>query len=222
MNLDFDLEVGAIDKLDNSKNLYELLDVDKRANTLTIKAAYLKQKQMYAKNALALYSLCDDQANDQVLSELEKAYSVLSCDFAREDYDRELDGSTKIVRVETKKISTRKQTPECRTKSISYSGQDKGRQYDRIGQECGFGTGEQLKSFRAWLGIELQEVQHVTKISYTTLESIENESFQLLPDIVYVKGFLRTCLRYYGLPKSEEFEKLFMERLKNWKQTSNQ
>ena len=36
----------------------------------------------------------------------------------------------------------------------------------------------------------------------------------MLPDIVYVKGFVRTCLRYYKIPNKEEFEKLFMERYK--------
>ena len=85
-------------------------------------------------------------------------------------------------------------------------------QFDTLGREFGPGSGKQLRSFRKWLdllGIELEEVQQVTKISPQILRSIENESFQLLPDIVYVKGFVRTCLRYYKIPNKEEFEKLF-------------
>ncbi len=217
MNLDFELQVGNIENLDTNKNFYELLEVDQKATSLTIKNAFIKQKQMYNRNALALYSLSDKPSNDQVLSQLEEAYNTLSCEFAREDYDRELNGFSKNAHTSTKTKLT-----VSKVKSESYSVIDRESQYDLYGDQFGFGSGEQLKSFRAWLGIELQEVQQVTKISYTTLESIENESFQLLPDIVYVRGFLRTCLRYYGLPKREEFEKLFMERLKNWKQTSNQ
>ena len=222
MNLDFNLEADTIETLDNSKNLYEILDIDQNANALTIKNAYIRQKQMYDRNALALYSLSDDKANNQVLSELEEAYNTLSCEFAREDYDKKLNKPSKSVKVKAKHIPSKEKNAPKTKKTTSYSTEEKTSQYDLLGGKYGFGSGEQLKSFRAWLGIELQEVQQVTKISHTTLESIENEAFQLLPDIVYVRGFLRTCLRYYGLPKREEFEKLFMERFKNWKQTSNQ
>ena len=217
MNWDVSLNAEPLDQIKIDKNLYEILGVDQNANHLTIKDAYLRQKQTFERNSLALYSISNPQTDSKLLEEIDHAYEVLSCSFAKENYDKELSGGASIM----SHISSHsvKKTNFRSTEGLS---KDAAMQFDTLGREFGPGSGKQLRSFRKWLGIELEEVQQVTKISPQILRSIENESFQLLPDIVYVKGFVRTCLRYYKIPNKEEFEKLFTERYKNWKQTSNQ
>ena len=221
MNLDFSLEIDSLDKVENHKTLYEILDIPRSATTYEVKQAYIKQTQIHNRNSLALYSLTDEAANNKSVETIEHAFSILSCDFSRERYDKELRGETLCTTVPNK-TTTSSVTSILPEKRVVRSQDELMSYFDALSDEHGLGTGSQLKSFREWLGLDIQEVQQVTKISYTNLTSIENESFQLLPDIVYVRGFLRNCLRYYGLPETGEFEKSFMERFTKWKQTSNQ
>src|SRR5260370_6320918 len=47
--------------------------------------------------------------------------------------------------------------------------------------------------------IELAQAEHATKIRGKYLRAIEDEQFELLPSVTYVKGFLRTYADYLGL-----------------------
>ena len=198
MTSDFNLNIETIDQLDKKTSHYELLGVEKSANSFEIKRAFIKQKQMHDRNSLALYSLTDDEMNKKALDRLMQAYNVLSCDLSRENYDRELAGKPRAKHVEHKFV--RKDLSSSEAKNEKFSQLEKIEHFDGLAKLHGLGSGQQMKSFRKWLGIEIQELQHVTKISHANLQSIENESFQLLPDVVYVKGFLRCCFKYYGLP----------------------
>ena len=216
MNLDFDLKADLLEFESHQQNFYELLGVDKDANALAIKEGYLKQKQIYDKNALALYSLSSDSDRECALNDIESAYATLKCDYLKQEYDRK----TFKQDVESTKELTH-EASQSDVKNRYLPNTEKEYYFDTLASKHTYGTGMQIKSFREWLGIELQEVQRVTRISPVVLEAIENESFHLLPNIVYVKSFLRSLLRYYGLQNSGKYEKIFMERLKNWKLTSN-
>jgi hypothetical protein len=75
--------------------------------------------------------------------------------------------------------------------------------------------GEMLREARMRAGIDVSEVEAVTKIRAKYLRALENEEWGLLPGNAYVKGFLRTYAEALGLdPKLvvEEY-KLHHERL---------
>ena len=210
---DFNLEITDLEKLNTNKSLYDLLEVKHDASHLEIKTSYLRQKQLYDSNSLAFYSLTNEAA-DQTVSKLNEAYKTLSCEISRKKYDKELAVKPQV-------IDRKKKTKALSTKLEVNSQAERVRYFDSLCVDFNSGSGAILKSFRLWTGLEYQEVQAVTKIHSHILEAIENESFQLLPNIVYVKGFLDCILKYYGLENSNDYKDQYMERFKNWKQKSN-
>ena len=114
-----------------------------------------------------------------------------------------------------------KKTRPKRPKTTSLSKKKQGN-LTYLVEKYDFGSGKQLNLLESGLGIELQEVQQVTKISHTTLESIENEVLSIAARYSIRKGLCQNLPKILQNSKKEEFEKLFMERYKNWKQTSNQ
>jgi Helix-turn-helix domain len=59
--------------------------------------------------------------------------------------------------------------------------------------------GEALREARIRRGIELGEVERVTKIKIKYLRAIEEEQWQLLPAPAYARGFLSTYARFLEL-----------------------
>jgi cytoskeletal protein RodZ len=66
--------------------------------------------------------------------------------------------------------------------------------------------GRELKQVREKIGLELQTVSKETKISLKILESLEEENFEKLPPLVYLKGFLRSYAQCLGLDPQKVVE----------------
>lgn len=60
-------------------------------------------------------------------------------------------------------------------------------------------VGHALREARIRRGIELSEVEQVTKIRTSYLRAMEEERWELLPGAPYVRGFLSTYARFLGL-----------------------
>ncbi len=52
-------------------------------------------------------------------------------------------------------------------------------------------SGNDLKKLREAIGIKLEEVFEITRISVSVLDAIENDQFESLPAAIYLKNFLR-------------------------------
>lgn len=63
--------------------------------------------------------------------------------------------------------------------------------------------GDVLERARKGRGLSLQEVEQDTKIRKRYLAGLEQEDYSLLPDSVYVQGFLKTYANYLGLDGEE-------------------
>jgi hypothetical protein len=63
-----------------------------------------------------------------------------------------------------------------------------------VGPETEY-TGELLRQLREARGLSLQDMAKRTRISTTHLENLENEAFRLLPERVYLRGFLTAYAR---------------------------
>jgi len=74
--------------LDDSLNLYEVLELSSLANSQEIRAAYLRAKAAYRKDSVALYSLLSGDETERLLQRIEEAYQILSHPDKRRDYDR--------------------------------------------------------------------------------------------------------------------------------------
>jgi len=71
--------------------------------------------------------------------------------------------------------------------------------------------GQQLAAARRRRGIDLKEAEEATKIRLRLLEALENDQFDLLPDPVYIKGFIRSYASYLKIdpkPLVEEYKKI--------------
>ena len=53
-------------------------------------------------------------------------------------------------------------------------------------------SGTELRQLRESIGIDLQEVFEVTRINIPILKSIEENEFDKLPPIIYLKNFLKS------------------------------
>lgn len=79
------------------------------------------------------------------------------------------------------------------------------------GMDGGGRTGELLEQARRERGLSLRDVENATKIRTRYLEGLEREDYSMLPDQVYVQGFLKTYANYLGLD-GEGLAREFRER----------
>lgn len=70
-----------------ARNYYEILDVSITASQETIRTAYIRAKNTYGRDSLALYSLFDADQSKQILEQIEEAFMVLSDEEKRRRYD---------------------------------------------------------------------------------------------------------------------------------------
>jgi hypothetical protein len=66
--------------------------------------------------------------------------------------------------------------------------------------------GKALRQVRERMGVELQTISKETRISMKTLEWIEEEAFEKLPPLVYLKGFLKSYAQSLGLDPQKVIE----------------
>ena len=71
--------------------------------------------------------------------------------------------------------------------------------------------GEKLRRARKKKGVDLVGAELETKVRAKYLESLELEDFDLLPNDIYVKGFLTAYCEYLGLD-SEKMLKLYRQQ----------
>ena len=77
-------------------------------------------------------------------------------------------------------------------------------------------AGETLKKLRETVGVQQSELQQHTKISTLFIEKLETNSFEGLPESVYVKGFLKSYLRYLGVSDNDALINCYLARYKDW------
>jgi AraC-like DNA-binding protein len=73
--------------------------------------------------------------------------------------------------------------------------------------------GSFIREVREIRGVSLEELAEFTKISRTYLRAIENEEYDKLPVVVYVRGFLAQIARKLRLPQ-DKLVKAYMTRFR--------
>lgn len=74
--------------LDERISFYDLLEIDPDASPQEIRLAYLRLKQAYSKSSPALYTLISQDETDDMLTQIEEAYDILSDPDKRRKYDQ--------------------------------------------------------------------------------------------------------------------------------------
>lgn len=197
------------------KNYYEVLEIEINANPQTIENAYIRSRNAYSGDSVALYSLMTKEECDSILSQIEEAYSILGFPEKRREYDR-LRGYNQqgaVAQAGRRDQIHTVQSVENRPKdTIQY--EDYGSnlieakvskltaqkkfglefsedtEMDKKIRECTEYTGGFLKQIREYKNVTIERMAEMTRISKTQINAIENEDFPKLPADVYVRGYV--------------------------------
>ena len=204
---------------EKSKNYYEILEVPTTASSEEIYKGYVRAKNAYSQDSLALYSLMTKEECDQIIELIEEAYTIISDPQKRRQYD-EARGIKSVVGTSNKRI----ESPEINLDEASYRGGSKSDEVstaetnmtkivakkrfaldyktssemeEKIEQATDF-TGEFLREIREYKNVDINRMSDMTKVSKTYIRNIEEENIEGLPAPVYVRGFvyqIAKCLK---------------------------
>jgi len=187
---------------------YEILEVSPTAKDKEIQRAYEHAKETFDVDSLAVYSLFSEEEVKEIQSAVEEAYWVLMDEALRRSYDQShfqtVGGQPPEKPFEAQEVFREKKT------SLSFTGIS-------FNPDEELYRGKTLKQIRERIGIELQMISKETKISLKVLECIEEEAFENLPALVYLKGFLKGYAQSLGLDPQkviEEYLRLIEESKK--------
>ncbi len=183
---------------------YEVLEVGPTATTKEIQGAYEHAKETFGVDSLAIYTLFSEEDVKEIQETIEEAYRILMDEGLRRSYDQShfqmVDG------LPTDEPSEAQEFPGEKKTSLSFTGLS-------FNAEGELFRGKALKQIRERMGVEPQAISKETKISMKTLEWIEEEAFEKLPPLVYLKGFLKSYAQSLGLDPQKVIEEYirFME-----------
>lgn len=190
------------------KNYYEVLEVETLATPAQIEQAYIRARNAYTGDSVALYSLMTRDECNGILSQIEEAYSVLGFPEKRKEYDRirgfnqgplaqiqhaiaeEIrqksevqyeDFSSNLIEAKVSKITAQKKF------NLEFKEDP---EMDRAIRECVEFSGPFLKKIREYKNVTLDRMAEMTRISKTQLSAIEEENLAKLPADVYVRGYV--------------------------------
>lgn len=188
------------------KNYYEALEVEPKATPAQIEQAYIRARNAYTGDSVALYSLMTRNECDSILGQIEEAYSVLGFPEKRKEYDR-LRGFNQGTVTNYEHKDQHRHTTEIQyenfgsnlmeSKVSKIAAQKKfslefveDAEMERSIRECAEYTGQFLKKIREYRNVTTERMAEMTKISKTLLTAIENEDLTKLPADVYVRGYV--------------------------------
>lgn len=184
-------------------NYYEILEVQTDATPAQIEQAYIRAKNAYSGDSVALYSLISKDECNEFLGQIEEAYSVLGFPEKRREYDRvrgfnipqqnqttqnkqsgplqyenfgSIHGEAKVSKIS----AIKKFELEFATNS---------QMEDKI-KDCSIFTGPFLKEIREYKNVSIERMADLTRVSKTHIRAIEEEDIPKLPAEVYVRGYV--------------------------------
>lgn len=173
------------------RRYYDTLELDPGASLTDIRKAYIRLKELYSTESLAIMAVDDEipgQQKTQILSQIQEAYQRL-----RSLMEKNEQNNNRNIRAADKAALTKVVDLEQQT----YSGQT-------------------LKSIREELKIGLDAVAAATRVPLPSLENIEQENFEALPAEVFTRGFVVAYARHLALDV-EAVVADYMQRYNSWK-----
>ena len=208
------------------KNYYNILDVAVDAESKDIRESYIRAKNAYSYNALALYSLIDQNECESMLEDLEEAYMVLSDGKKRKEYDMAHNINAEAAfPVSQDHGENPQETPESQDKRREKSIKDivTGRKFalnynlnadfEREMEQVKEFSGKFLKRIREYKNVNIKRMSELTRVSEINIRYIEDEDYTALPALVYVRGFVYQYAKCLRLPP-DEVASSYISRLK--------
>ena len=174
---------------------YAVLDIARDASAEEVARAYQIARATYEPGSNAAYSLLTDEESAEWLRRVDDAYAVLGDEQRRREYDARL----RAADITDPRPDARPRLEPARAPAPMRPPVEPSVSLEEIEEpEDGIYDGEVLRRARMRLGIELEEIAHITKIGLSYLRFIEGNRYDALPPNVYLRGFLREiarCLR---------------------------
>ena len=182
-------------------NYYEIFEIPVNASSFEIRQAYRNALSIYGDDSDIAYAFFNREERAKILQRIEAAFSTLISDHKREAYDKTLVANKIIDPSSLAKKSPKVATPLFAAKSAG--GEAISKKIERAIREKKLKaladeilsmdavSGKDLQRLRTAVGITIEDVFEVTRISVATLEAIENDHIDALPPIVYLRNFLK-------------------------------
>ncbi|MFP8873507.1 MAG: helix-turn-helix domain-containing protein [Myxococcota bacterium] len=177
-------------------NHYEALEIGIDATAEQVDKAYRMLEATYEPDSLAVYSLLDAADVTAMSERIEAAYQVLSDEEGRQGYDLSLRGAEKSEVSLDDDVSGGDVEAGDHARALALEdvqalddGEAEPRDFDGAGLRCA----------RERRGIPLEQLAAQTKINRTYLRWIEDDNYDELPALVYVRGFVISYARAIGL-----------------------
>lgn len=194
---------------------YETLEVPSDASAEEIERSYRLLIATWADDSLATYSMFGEEDSASMRDRIEAAYRVLSDPELRRRYDAaQLAGADEqhgdeaveaaeevVVLAPLAEASLARPLVEPRREVPTFDRLDDVEDAED-GAEVAW-DGPRLRRARLMRGVEVEDVATATKISPAYLRFLEEERFDDLPAVVYVRGFVAAYARYLGLDAAQ-------------------
>ncbi|MEJ2656021.1 MAG: helix-turn-helix domain-containing protein [Desulfobacterales bacterium] len=191
-------------------NYYEILKIPTDSSYFEIKRAYKEALSLYDEDSIITYSLFSRNERDEILKKIKEAFSTLIDENKKAAYDQMLIDSGQMKA----SISFGEKPYSSALRSSDRTIVDESHLHSRVKEKFsaediqnlskemlskGLLSGSDLKKFREALGVDIREMHSATKISVSVLNAIEEDRFDRLPPVIYVKNFLKTYAKILQL-----------------------
>lgn len=201
-----DRRVAPSPLLQPEPTLYDVLFTHRGASDEELRRAYRRLREIYQPGSLPLTSLMAPGELEREQARIEEAHDTLLDSLKRKAYDKSTFPDETSVEPREKPIDSALEAERANLR------EELARE---ITTETEF-TGSMLRRVREAQGVELLDIATFTKISTTHLAAIEDEDFQALPAVVYVRGFVQQLAKYLQLDPTQ-VSRSYLRRLRAWR-----
>ncbi len=206
---------------DEPLSYYDTLELTADATPQEIRSAYLRLKSSYSKDNVANYSVYTREETDEMLKKIEEAYLILSNPERRKAYDLSHQGHSSVSSQAEHSSFRAEAAPTPIMPSISGSMSSTPEvdpffahsEADSIASTEQEWSGSSIRRIRESKRVTIEDLADYTRISKSYLIALEEENYQKLPAVVYVRGFLQQISKRLKLPTELVVQK-YIERLK--------
>ncbi len=209
------------------QNYYNLLGLSPKASFEEVRSAYDQSMSIYSTDSIPTYSLLTQKEREQILSRLLDAYKTLTNSQLRREYNHSLiekgELSPQEIGLEGFNIAKgrlREVSVEIlsqKEEKTESEAQPAGSNLELFDSQTSV-TGKNIKMVRLDREISLEEIYIKTNIPKKTLEDIEEEHFEKLPALVYLKGFLMAYAKILNVNQAQMIDG-YVKRYLEWKNT---
>ncbi len=207
-----------MDRFENL-NYYELLEIPVNASSLEIRQAYRNALSIYEEDSMISDSFFTDEERNAILRRIEGAFATLIDKSQRAVYNREMvdAGAIDVSLLESGKpkpkgpipLFSLKKTGGQKTLSAKVKDRIQKKDFTEVSDSLlskDLLSGKDLKRLRKHVGIVIEEIFEVTRISLKVLTAMESDDVASLPQEFYLRNFLKVYAELFKLDSKKVIE----------------